>query len=89
MASAPTRKTPKAPVAERITHPMVSHGHTRQDPYYWLRDDTRTDEKILAYLKAENTYTTQMLATPKRSKRNFSMRSKGASRKTIAPSRTH
>lgn len=27
-------------------------GHTREDPYYWLRDDERKDPEILAYLQA-------------------------------------
>ena len=28
----------------------------RQDPYFWLRDDTRKDKEILAHLDAENAY---------------------------------
>ena len=28
----------------------------RQDPYFWLRDDTRKDKDILAHLDAENAY---------------------------------
>lgn len=31
------------------------HG-TRNDPYYWLRDDSRKNPEMLAYLEAENRY---------------------------------
>lgn len=41
---------------------LVAHGHERIDPYYWLRDDAREDEAVLAYLKAENSYTNQAMA---------------------------
>jgi oligopeptidase B len=34
----------------------------RQDEYYWLRDDSRTDPKMLAYLEAENAYADARLA---------------------------
>ena len=45
----------KAPRAERIPHKIVApHGHTREDPYYWLRE--RDNPKVLAYLAAENAY---------------------------------
>ena len=32
---------PVPPVAARIPHDVVSLNGTRDDPYYWLRDDTR------------------------------------------------
>jgi len=32
------------------------HGHTRVDEYFWLRDDTRTDPEVIAYLEEENAY---------------------------------
>jgi oligopeptidase B len=38
------------------------HGATRQDEYYWLRDDSRQNAEMLDYLKAENTYADAMLA---------------------------
>ena len=53
---------PKPPVAEKRHHQMIEHGHERVDHYYWLRDDSRTDEDVLAYLEAENAYTKQTLA---------------------------
>ena len=50
------------PVAEVRAQPVISPNGTRIDPYYWLRDDTRLDPKVLGYLNAENTYTDAMLA---------------------------
>ena len=44
------------PVAAKKAHPVVSEYGTRNDPYYWLRDDTRKDPDVLAYLDAENAY---------------------------------
>jgi oligopeptidase B len=37
-------------------------GLTRTDAYYWLRDDSRKNPEMLAYLKAENAYADAMLA---------------------------
>ncbi|MEP6907165.1 MAG: S9 family peptidase [Pseudoxanthomonas sp.] len=37
-------------------------GATRNDDYYWLRDDKRADKAMLAYLDAENAYTDAVLA---------------------------
>jgi oligopeptidase B len=42
------------PVAARKPHRVDSPHGTRTDEYYWLRDDTRTDPQVLAYLVAEN-----------------------------------
>ena len=50
------------PVAARRPHDVVSPHGTRNDPYYWLRDDTRKDPDVLAYLEAENAYATARLA---------------------------
>jgi oligopeptidase B len=52
-----TRITP--PVAKKVPHKMVTHGHERIDPYYWMRDDKREDPEIIAHLEAENAYTKQ------------------------------
>jgi oligopeptidase B len=41
-------------------HIASPHG-TREDPYFWLRDDSRTSPEVLAHLAAENTYTEAML----------------------------
>jgi oligopeptidase B len=44
---------------------VVSPHGVRHDPYYWLRDDTRTNPDVLAYLQAENAYTDAVLAPVK------------------------
>lgn len=33
----------------------------REDPYYWLRDDSRSNAEVLAHLRAENAYTDAVL----------------------------
>ena len=50
------------PVATRKPHDVVSPHGTRNDPYYWLRDDTRSKPEVLDYLKAENAYFETMSA---------------------------
>jgi len=52
---------PEPPVAMRQPHAIVSTHGTRDDPYYWLRDDTRTNKDVLGYLAAENAYAAAML----------------------------
>jgi len=66
----PTLLTPPhtkitAPIAEKIPHKMEIHNHLRVDNYYWMRDDQRCDEKVLAHLKSENEYADAMLADQK------------------------
>jgi oligopeptidase B len=56
---------PVPPVAVRRPHDVVAPHGTRSDPYYWLRDDTRQDADVLAYLRAENAYTAAALAPVK------------------------
>lgn len=50
------------PVAEKRAFNVVAPGGTRLDEYYWLRDDTREDQKMLAYLDAENAYADAVMA---------------------------
>jgi len=50
------------PVAAKKPHEVASPNGARQDPYYWLRDDTRKDPEMLAYLNAENAYKDAVLA---------------------------
>ncbi len=57
---------PMPPVAPRRPHDVVSPHGTRVDPYYWLRDDTRREPAVLAYLRAEDAYATAMLAPAQR-----------------------
>jgi oligopeptidase B len=54
------------PVAARRPHDVASPHGTRQDPYYWLRDDARKESDVIAYIEAENAYAEAMLA-PSRS----------------------
>ena len=44
---------------------MEMHNHQRVDNYYWMRDDQRSDEKMLAHLNDENSYAEAMLAEQK------------------------
>ena len=47
---------PLPPIAERRPHDVVSEHGRRSDPYYWLRDDTRSKPDVLGYLAAEQAY---------------------------------
>jgi oligopeptidase B len=62
VAPAPRPTGPVPPVAAKRPHEVKSPHGTRIDPYYWLRDDKRTDNDVLAYLHAENEYTKAVLA---------------------------
>jgi oligopeptidase B len=48
-----------APIAKKINKELTSHGHTRIDPYYWLKE--RENPEVIAYLEAENEYTKAMM----------------------------
>ncbi len=50
------------PMAKRLPHPLTNHGETRDDPYYWMRSDDRSDPEALAYLEQENAYANEVLA---------------------------
>lgn len=50
------------PIAEQRSHVVDSPFGGRADPYYWLRDDTRKNPAMLAYLEAENSYLAAMMA---------------------------
>jgi oligopeptidase B len=53
------------PTASVRPHLVGSPHGARMDPYYWLRDDERSNADVLAYLKAENAYTELKLAAAK------------------------
>ncbi len=55
---------PTPPVAAQKPH-VVKGPEDRNDPYYWLRDDTRKNTDMLAYLNAENAYADSVLAPTK------------------------
>jgi oligopeptidase B len=57
----PTALTPPV-AAQRPFQVKAPHGAVRNDEYYWLRDDTRKNPEVLAYLKAENEYADKLLA---------------------------
>ena len=61
-ATASALDPPKPPVAEKRDHAVQAAAGTRNDEYYWLRDDTRKDAGMLAYLNAENAYADQVMA---------------------------
>jgi oligopeptidase B len=50
------------PRAARKPHIVESPQGNRQDDWYWLRDDTRKDPEMLAYLAAENEWYARYLA---------------------------
>ncbi len=47
---------PDPPMAEQRDHVVKAPAGERNDPWYWLRDDSRGDPEVLAYLEAENDY---------------------------------
>ena len=50
------------PVAAKKPHVVESPNGSRDDPYYWLRDDTRENPEMLAHLNAENAWFAQYSA---------------------------
>ncbi|WP_223789672.1 S9 family peptidase [Marinicella meishanensis] len=58
----PVMTDTQPPIAEKRPHVFEIHGDERIDNYHWLRDDTREDADVLAYLNAENEYTRQQMA---------------------------
>ncbi|MBA6291367.1 S9 family peptidase [Colwellia sp. MB3u-70] len=65
LISARSNKKVTAPIAKKIPHKMAIHHHQRVDNYYWMRDDQRIDEEVLAHLNDENDYADAMLAEQK------------------------
>jgi oligopeptidase B len=63
----------RPPIAKKVAHPVTMHGDTRQDDYFWIRDQAAfqawqkdpskgvvlQDPDVSAYLAAENDYTTK------------------------------
>ncbi|NNE55825.1 MAG: oligopeptidase B, partial [Flavobacteriales bacterium] len=61
----------EAPVAKKEPKELTTHGHTRNDPYYWMRlsDEQKNAEtpdaqtqQVLDYLNAENDYRVEQMA---------------------------
>ena len=55
-----TETTPTPPVAAVRPVDLTLHGHTRRDPYFWLRE--RENPEVVSYVEAENAYTEQVMA---------------------------
>ena len=56
-------QTPTPPDVARKPHVVEApFGASRDDAYYWLRDDSRKDKEMLAYLDAENAYADAFMA---------------------------
>ena len=49
------------PLAAIRPHTVNSPNGTRTDPYYWLRDDERSNPDVLDYLRQENAYREQSM----------------------------
>jgi len=45
-----------------LPHRVTTPYGVREDPFYWLRDDTRSDPQVLAHLRAETAYAEAMLS---------------------------
>jgi len=54
------------PVAEQVPTWIGAGDQRRLDEYYWIRDDERSDPKVLALLAAENAYGQQLMAHTER-----------------------
>ena len=59
-AEAPQMAAP--PLAGKKAYVVKSPNGDREDPYYWLRDDTRKNPEMLAYLTSENAWFAQYAA---------------------------
>ena len=60
LAACQNRENVSPPKAEKIPMEITTHGHTRVDNYYWLRD--RENPEVIEHLEAENEYKDNMLA---------------------------
>ncbi len=59
-ATAPAPQVPAAlavPIARAVPRVDTLHGDIRVDNYFWLRDDSRKNPDMIAYLNAENAFT--------------------------------
>ena len=56
-----TAAEPQPPVAAVVPKVLTEHNDRRIDNYFWLRDDSRSEPKVLRYLQAENQYADAVL----------------------------
>jgi oligopeptidase B len=54
------KMTAQPPLAAQKPKDLTEHGHTRQDPWYWLNE--RENPEVIAYLNAENAYKDAVMA---------------------------
>lgn len=54
------KMTEQPPLATQKPKDLTEHGHTRQDPWYWLNE--RENPEVIAYLTAENAYKDAVMA---------------------------
>jgi len=59
-AAALAQTAPQPPVAPVVSHVVQWHGQAVSDPWFWLRE--KDSPPVLAYLKAENSYTEALTA---------------------------
>jgi len=62
LAGLAAAQAPQPPVAARRPFDVASAHGTRQDPYHWLRDDSRSNPEVLDHLRAETAYFEAMSA---------------------------
>jgi oligopeptidase B len=65
VSAAVTAQQAEPPRAAKKPYQVTSPNGARSDDYYWLRDDTRKNQEMLAYLAAENAYADAQLAALK------------------------
>lgn len=51
----------QSPMAQKIPKTLIEHGDRRIDNYFWLRDESRANPKVLRYLQDENRYANAVL----------------------------
>ncbi len=49
----------KPPAVRKIPHEITVHGHTRNDPWYWLRE--KDNPEVIRYLEEENRYREEVM----------------------------
>lgn len=88
------------PIAEKQDHPITAHGHTRNDPYFWMRlsEEQRTAAepdvhaaRVIAHLNAENAYCNAQLEhlTPLRTRLFKEMKARIKETDMSVPVRDH
>lgn len=60
-STAPLAANLQPPMAQKIPKTLIEHGDRRIDNYFWLRDESRANPKVLRYLQDENRYANAVL----------------------------